>query len=80
MPATLKIAPRRRWPGGPLRQWNATRCPAAKMALDCGGFGGSYICDGCQMPAAGLYRAIDGVERRETWLCAQCRTRPKKPA
>lgn len=80
MPATLRVTARRMWPDGPLRQWNATRCPAAKMALDSGGFGGSYICDGCQLPTAGLYRAIDRVQRRETWLCAQCRTRHEKPA
>jgi hypothetical protein len=44
------------------------------MPLTEGGFGGSYVCDGCSEPVAGIYRVIDRVERRESWICAACKT------
>jgi hypothetical protein len=44
------------------------------MPLAGGGFAGSYVCDGCSEPVAGVYRVIDQVERRESWLCASCKT------
>lgn len=50
---------RRTWEGGPLRQWAPTRpqgtnwIPYAK-----GGVIGSYVCDGCQVLAKGVYLVI----------------------
>lgn len=44
------------------------------MPLSTGGFGGSYVCDGCSESVAGLYRVIHRVERRESWLCFTCTT------
>jgi hypothetical protein len=43
------------------------------MPLNAGGFGGSYVCEGCSEPVAGVYRVIRPVQRRESWLCAACR-------
>jgi len=45
------------------------------MPLTGGGFGGSYVCDGCAEPVVGVYRVIHRVQRRESWLCASCKAR-----
>lgn len=72
--ATVAHSTRRIWPDGPLRRWSLVRTNGCQMPLAGGGFGGSYVCDGCSEPVAGVYRAIDRVERRESWLCAACKT------
>lgn len=66
---------KRMWPGGPLRRWSPVRQTGCKMPLADGGFGGSYVCEGCSEPVAGLYRMFDRVEQRESWLCVRCKTR-----
>ena len=63
----------RSWPGGPLRRWSPVRQGQCKMPLAEGGFGGSYVCEGCSEPVAGVYRVFDRVERQESWLCAHCK-------
>jgi hypothetical protein len=45
------------------------------MPLTGGGFGGSYVCEVCSEPVAGVYRVIDRVQSRESWLCATCKGR-----
>lgn len=67
---------RRMWPGGPLRRWSAARGAGCTMPLDSGGYGGSYVCDGCRGPVVGLYSVIRGVQRRAMWLCAACKAQP----
>jgi hypothetical protein len=62
------------WPGGPLRRFSPIRKGGCQLPLEGGGFGGSYVCEGCQVPVAGVYRVIDRVERRESWVCAGCKT------
>lgn len=72
MSAAVVTAPadaRRRWRGGPLRLWSPIRKGGRWIPLADGGFGGPYVCDGCQKPVVGVYRV------RETWLCAACKVR-----
>jgi hypothetical protein len=74
---------RRMWAGGPLRRLSPIRSAGCQIPLEGGGYGGSYVCDECLMPVVGVYRVIQGVQGRETWLCAACkdaarRTRKKK--
>ena len=64
---------RRMWPVGPLRRWSPVRNTGCGMPLTKGGFGGSYVCDGCSEPVRGVYRVIDRVEERTSWLCAACK-------
>lgn len=63
------------WPGGPLRNWSPMREGGCTMPLAGGGFGGSYLCDGCLTPAPGVYRIIDPLQRRESWFCASCKAK-----
>lgn len=69
---------KRMWPGGPLRRFSPVRKGACQAPLEGGGFGGSYVCEGCQMPVAGVYRVIAGVQSRESWLCASCKAQPQR--
>lgn len=66
---------RRMWPGGPLRRWSPARTSGCDMPLDRGGYGGSYVCEGCMQPVPGVYRVFRGVQRRETWLCGGCKAK-----
>jgi hypothetical protein len=68
------VITKRMWAGGPLRRWSPVRTNGCPMPLAGGGFGGSYVCGGCQRPVAGVYRVIDRVQRRESWLCDGCRS------
>lgn len=68
-------AAKRMWRNGPLRRSSPTRSGGCQMPLTVGGFGGSYICEGCSEPVAGLYRVIHPVQRQESWLCAACKAR-----
>ncbi len=72
----LKASPvgARMWHGGPLRRWSPVRTASCQMPLASGGYGGSYLCDGCQKPVVGIYRA------REAWLCAACKMRSETRA
>ena len=65
---------KRMWAGGPFRRWSPVRTSGCPMPLAGGGFGGSYVCGECQRPVAGVYRVIDRVQRRESWLCDGCRS------
>ncbi len=67
------------WVGGPDRLWSAVRCSGASSPQQNGGFAGSYVCHGCQVPVAGVYRVKAGPQAQERWLCAACRheTRPQ---
>ena len=67
---------RRLWPGGPLRRWSAIRSSGCQIPLATGGFGGSYVCEGCREPVAGVYGVIRGVQRRQSWLCGSCKVQP----
>ena len=65
------------WPDGPSRMWSAVRCGGAAMPQENGGFAGSYVCQACEVPVAGVYRVFCTVRLRERWLCAACRTGEK---
>lgn len=68
---------KRMWPDGPLRLWSPVRAGGCRMPLANGGFGGAYVCEGCLVPVAGVYRVIDGVQRQQWWFCAMCKNRAK---
>ena len=67
------ITIRRMWDGGPLRQvstkrvsngnWTTYESPGFK------GYAGTYVCDICQRPVEGLYRATRGLK----WACGACK-------
>lgn len=74
----MTAAARRMWAGGPCRRWSVIRESGCTMPLAGGDFGGSYVCDGCQVPAGGLRRVIRLENGQETWLCARCQSRPAR--
>jgi len=65
--ARRQIEVRRMWKGGPLRQISQKRPNAGWIAVDAGGYAGPYVCDKCQKPCQGVYKAEDG------WQCGDCR-------
>jgi hypothetical protein len=65
---------KRMWAGGPLRFWSSFRGGGCRMPMAEGGFGGAYVCERCLVPVAGVYRVSDGVQGRQSWLCASCKT------
>ncbi len=84
-PASLGNKPEgatRMWAGGPLRQFSRSQVTSHYKAYSgrfLRGYAGSYVCDGCQVPCAGIYRG------KLQWLCGGCReetakliVRPKK--
>ena len=67
---------RRMWQGGPLRLFAATKTNNTKVGLASGGFGGSYVCDGCKRLAHGVHRVQsfgNGGANCATWLCGRCK-------
>lgn len=64
---------KRMWPDGPLRQFsNASKRPATSfIALAGGGYGGSYVCEGCSKPCDGVYRVMPARK----WLGGCCKNK-----
>jgi hypothetical protein len=72
---------RRMWIGGPLRQFSETQVNSHYIRYSSRfltGFAGSYVCDRCQRPCAGVYPAHPSETQRE-WLCGGCRKLGGKP-
>lgn len=66
------------WPGGPTRVWSPARHPKAKMPLDSGGYGGPYVCQGCNRPCAGVRPVKVGLQGARKWVCgSSCRPSSK---
>ncbi len=59
------------WQGGPLRNFSPTRPRSSWIPLADGGYGGPYVCKGCQNDVIGLYQTSDG------WMCSRCRGEAK---
>ena len=62
----------RMWNGGPLRQFSGTKLSGHYVAYSSPiltGYAGSYVCDECQRPCAGVYF----VRPVGVWLCGTCR-------
>jgi hypothetical protein len=51
--------------------------PSRLTHLDSGGYGGSYVCQGCGVPVDGVYCVEVGLEVARNWICAACRTSDK---
>jgi hypothetical protein len=74
-----KIVIVRMWDGGPLREMATTKVtaafiPYAKTINGCH-FAGRYVCDGCQVPCAGVSLQNDGRfsgKAHSNWLCDLC--------
>lgn len=66
------------WSNGPIRLWSPVRERGCQMPLANGGFGGAYICEGCLVPVAGVYRVSGRVQGLQSWLCATCKAHPKR--
>jgi hypothetical protein len=66
---------RRMWEGGPLRQFSETQVNSHYIRY-CSpfltGFAGSYVCDRCRRPSAGVYLSHPS-EMQNEWLCGGCR-------
>jgi hypothetical protein len=63
---------RRMWEGGLLRQFRDKQAANHYIAYSSPilkGYAGSYVCDGCLRPCAGVYRA----KALRVWLCGLCR-------
>jgi hypothetical protein len=63
---------RRMWEGGPLRQFSKTQAKGHYVAYSghfLTGYAGSYVCDQCRKPCAGIYYA----KACQSWLCGGCR-------
>ena len=68
---------RRMWEGGPLRQFSETEAKSHYVAYSgpfLRGYGGSYVCDRCQRPCAGVYL----VRETHKWLCGGCKREPRR--
>ena len=66
----------RMWPGGPLRQFSKRQAGSHYVAYSgpfLTGYAGSYVCDRCLRPCAGVYYA----QTRQDWLCGACRSQPR---
>ncbi len=69
----------RMWDGGPLREMATSKAtaafiPYAKTINGCH-FAGRYVCDGCQVPCAGVSLQNDGRlsgKEQSSWLCDLC--------
>jgi hypothetical protein len=68
---------RQMWAGGPSRIWSSTCGNMAPMGYATGGFVGSYICQGCNQQADGVYRSEDSTGGKK-WLCGSCADRSAK--
>ena len=67
---------RQMWPNGPSRIWSQTKGSMADLRYEPDGFVGSYVCQGCNQPVAGVYRS--GTSKTgENWLCGGCAKREK---
>lgn len=69
----------RMWDGGPLRQFSDRQAGGHYVAYSSPiltGYAGSYACDRCKRPCAGVYL----VRPAKSWLCGGCRrkVRPLK--
>lgn len=65
-------ATRRMWEGGPLRQFSETEAKSHYIAYSgpfLTGYAGSYVCDRCLRPSAGVYI----VKEQHSWLCGKCK-------
>jgi len=63
---------RRMWDGGPLRQFGETQASGHYVAYSSPfltGYAGSYVCDRCLRPCAGVYL----VKPPGIWLCGSCK-------
>lgn len=72
---------RRMWEGGPLRQFSDTQVSSHYVGYSgpiLKGYAGSYVCDRCQRPCAGVYPSHPSETQRE-WLCGGCRKLGGKP-
>jgi hypothetical protein len=65
---------------GPSRLWLPVRTSQCKTHLDSGGYGGSYVCQGCGAPVDGVYCVDVGLEVARNWICAACRTSDRAKA
>src|SRR5215469_16960575 len=59
------------WPGGPSRMYSPVKCSAAPIGYADGGFVGSYVCQKCGQPEAGVYRVKAGAQTG-MWICGRC--------
>ena len=63
---------KRMWPGGPLRQFSKRQAGGNYTAYSGPiptGYAGSYICERCQRPCAGIYF----VRPVKNWVCGPCK-------
>jgi hypothetical protein len=68
---------RRMWERGPLRQFSETQAKSHYVAYSgpfLTGYAGSYICDQCHGPCAGVYF----VKETRNWLCGGCKEKLRR--
>jgi hypothetical protein len=64
----------RMWEGGPLRQFGSTQAKSHYVAYSSPfltGYTGSYVCERCEEPCAGVYH----VQPLGIWVCGGCKGR-----
>jgi hypothetical protein len=67
----------RMWEGGPLRQFSETQANSHYIAYSgpfLTGYAGSYVCDQCQRPCAGVYF----IKEIRKWLCGGCKKKLRR--
>jgi hypothetical protein len=70
---------RRMWAAGPLRQFGERQAGGHYVAYSSPflkGYAGSYVCDRCLRPCAGVYY----LRELKNWLCGDCRKQAKRAA
>lgn len=68
---------RRMWEGGPLRQFSKTQVKSHYVGYSgpfLKGYAGSYVCDLCLLPSAGVYF----LRPQRSWLCGKCKRKVQR--
>jgi hypothetical protein len=66
------------WKGSPLRQFSETQASSHYVAYSgplLTGYAGSYVCEPCERPTAGVYLSTE----THKWLCGGCKKKVRRP-
>lgn len=72
-PETFQGEVKTMWEDGPDRRISSKSVAGARMPLESGAYGGSYVCQACQSVTVGVYIAKLPSLHAGKWICGDCR-------